>query len=82
MELITLLFLTGIGGAVVGVIVGTLLGWKRVLEVLEESQEVRFKNAQLEQELEALKKKNNTEEPVVIEITTPIDPQNIPMFGE
>lgn len=82
MELITLMFLTGIGGAVVGVIVGTLLGWKRVLEVLEESQEVRFKNAQLEQELEALKKKNNTEEPVVIEITTPIDPQNIPMFGE
>lgn len=82
MELITLLFLTGIGGAVVGVIVGTLLGWKRVIEMLEESQELRFKNAQLEQELEALKKKNNTEEPVVIEITTPIDPQNIPMFGE
>lgn len=82
MELITLLFLTGIGGAVVGVIVGTLLGWKRVIEMLEESQELRFKNAQLEQELEALKKKNNTEEPVVIEITSPIDPQNIPMFGE
>lgn len=80
MELITLLFLTGIGGAVVGVIVGTLLGWKRVLEVLEESQELRFKNAQLEQELGALKKKNG--EPVVIEITSPIDPQNIPMFGE
>lgn len=82
MELITLLFLTGIGGAVVGVIVGTLLGWKRVIEMLEESQELRFKNAELEQELAALKKKNNTEEPVVIEITTPIDPQNIPMFGE
>lgn len=80
MELITLLFLTGIGGAVVGVIVGTLLGWKRVLEVLEESQELRFKNAQLEQELGALKKKNG--EPVVIEINTPIDPQNIPVFGE
>ncbi len=82
MELITLLFLTGIGGAVVGVIVGTLLGWKRVIEMLEESQELRFKNAELEKELGALKKKNNTEEPVVIEITTPIDPQNIPMFGE
>ena len=78
METMTLMFLSAIGGAVLGIIVGTLLGWKRVVEMLEELHEARFQVAKLEEELDGLKKKK----PEVIEIIAPIDPQNIPEFGD
>lgn len=78
METITLMFLSAIGGAVLGVIAGTLLGWKRVVEMLDELHEARFQVAKLGKELDELKKKK----PEVIEIIAPIDPQNIPEFGD
>lgn len=78
METITLMFLSAIGGAVLGIIVGTLLGWRRVVEMLDELHEARFQVAKLKGELDALKKKK----PEVIEIIAPIDPQNIPTYGE
>ena len=78
METITLMFLSAIGGAVLGIIVGTLLGWRRVVEMLDEFHEARFQVAKLEEELDELKEKR----PEVIEIIAPIDPQNIPTFGE
>ena len=78
METITLMFLSAIGGAVLGIIVGTLLGWRRVVEMLDELHEARFQVAKLEEELDELKEKR----PEVIEIIAPIDPQNIPTFGE
>ena len=78
METITLMFLSAIGGAVLGIIAGTLLGWRRVVEMLDELHEARFQVAKLEEDLDELKKKR----PEVIEIIAPIDPQNIPEFGD
>jgi len=50
METYTLMLVCAIVGATMGVIIGTLLGWKRVVEMLDEVQELRAENEKLKAE--------------------------------
>jgi uncharacterized membrane protein (DUF106 family) len=39
-----------VSGAIVGIIIGTLLGWKRVVEMLDEVNELKYENEKLKKE--------------------------------
>lgn len=47
MELLTIASLTGIAGVVIGLILGTLLGWRRVVEIYDENESLRIENTKL-----------------------------------
>lgn len=47
MELLTIASLTGLVGVVIGLILGTLLGWRRVVEIYDENESLRIENTKL-----------------------------------
>lgn len=50
METLTLALLTGIAGMAIGLIMGTLLGWRRVVEIYDENETLRLENSKLKNE--------------------------------
>lgn len=53
MEILTLALLSGIAGATIGLIVGTLLGWRRVVAIYDDNERLRIENAALKGKLDA-----------------------------
>lgn len=51
METMTLMLVCAIVGATLGVIAGTLLGWKQVVEMLDEVDRLRKENETLKKEI-------------------------------
>lgn len=49
MEIIALMLICAIVGATLGVVIGTLLGWKQVVEMLDEVKNLRTENEKLKQ---------------------------------
>lgn len=50
MEVLTLATITGIGGLMLGLVVGTILGWRRTLEIIDEVGELKAENSRLKAE--------------------------------
>lgn len=50
MEVLTLATITGIGGLMLGLVVGTILGWRRTLEIIDEVGELKAENSKLKAE--------------------------------
>ena len=65
METMTLMLICAIVGATLGVIVGTLLGWKQVVEMLDEVDRLRKENETLKKEIDIAQE---TVRPQIIEI--------------
>lgn len=65
METMTLMLICAIVGATLGVIVGTLLGWKQVVEMLDEVDRLRKENETLKKEIGIAQE---TVRPQIIEI--------------
>jgi len=53
METFTLMLICAIVGAILGVIIGTLLGWKQVVEMLDEADKLRKENETLKKAIGA-----------------------------
>jgi len=65
METITLMLISAIVGATLGVVIGTLLGWKQVVEMLDEVERLRKENETLKKEIGAAQE---SVRPQIIEI--------------
>ena len=65
METMTLMLICAIVGATLGVIIGTLLGWKQVVEMLDEVDRLRKENETLKKEVGITQE---TVRPQIIEI--------------
>ena len=76
-----IIYIIGIGflGALVGLIAGIFVGAEQIIHLRNENERLR---KSLDKAQQFVKSNATNQQPQVIEITVPIEGQNIPKFGD